>query len=102
MALIPIENVVLTVSRTLRTDADLRGIQILSYKRNRHITILRSDEAEYLVEEHGYVVETREVAAAQLTKHLKSIFKREFPRSRKLRIVKLFNDEHLTRKLKKL
>jgi len=102
MALVHADNAVSLGIKTLKTDEHLNGVQVLSYKRNRSITIIKTVPTGYLVSEDGYLVESRTVKPSQLSRHLKTIFKREFPRSRKLRLIKLQAGSHGRNDLKKL
>ena len=101
MALIGVENAIKHALSLLKSSPALHGIQILSYKRNRYVSISRNDCA-FLVEEKGYVENTQVSEADDLPRLLKTIFKREFPRSRKVRIIRLENDNCARKNLKKL
>ena len=61
------------------------GIEIMSYKRNRTVALIRLAGERVLLRERGYVDDEDEVDFDQLQKRLKTLFKREFPRSRKVR-----------------
>jgi hypothetical protein len=78
------------------------GVEILSYKRNRGISIIREDSDLFYVREHGYNDEVWRVESRKLGRLLKSVMKREFPRSRKLRIYHLNAFEEINRPKKKL
>ncbi|ACX52032.1 conserved hypothetical protein [Ammonifex degensii KC4] len=79
-----------------------QGVEILSYKRNRGIAILRLDEKTFLVRERGYEKAEFRIAEEDLPKLLRSLMKREFPRSRKLRIYRLSGPDDLDQPRKKL
>ena len=66
-----------------------QGVEILTYKRNRGITIIKIDHETLSIQERGYEENTVQVTTDGLAKQLKSIIKREFPRSRKVRIYQL-------------
>lgn len=66
---------------------------MFSYKRNRKVIITRLTQKTCLIHEDGYKKKTREIATATLKKELRSIIKREFPRSRKVRLYR-FNHEN--------
>ena len=102
MALVSIDNGIQHTLRLLRHCQEQCGVQIYSYKRNRFITVIKLPSDRYMVEENGYQVKSSEIDAGQLQKYLKVLFKREFPRSRKLRIIKIDDDTTATRVLKKL
>ena len=103
MALVSIENGVRHALRLLKKCPEKSGVQIFSYKRNRSITVTKTITGSYVVKEEGYLSETREIDASELAKNLKTRFKREFPRSRKLRIVMAHDEDSSSpRVLKKL
>lgn len=66
-----------------------QGVEILTYKRNRGITIIKIDEETLSVQERGYEEKTFQVSLDALARLLKTIAKREFPRSRKVRVYQL-------------
>ncbi|THB71312.1 MAG: hypothetical protein D6B25_18745 [Desulfobulbaceae bacterium] len=76
---------------------EVPGVQVSSYKRNRHVTISRTTGGHYQVTERGYQEETFHLPEHDLPKLLKRLFKREFPRSRKLRVIKLSADQKIGR-----
>ena len=78
------------------------GFEILSYKRDRGIDILRMGEESVWIREHGYREEDFELPLAELAKRLKSLIKYEFPRSRKLRVYQISCPDELNRPRKKL
>ena len=60
-------------------------LDIRSYKRNRSVIIAKM-EKELLVIEDGYVKNRFLIKPEKLKKVLKTLLKREFPRSRKIRL----------------
>ena len=78
------------------------GFEILSYKRDRGIDVLRMGEQTVWIREHGYKEEDFELPLAELEKRLKSLIKYEFPRSRKLRVYQIKGADELNRPRKKL
>jgi len=64
-------------------------VEILTYKRNRGVTIIKIDHDTVSIQERGYEEKTFLVDIKDLTKQLKVIAKREFPRSRKVRVYQL-------------
>ena len=97
MALINIDNIVQDILRLLKnTDANT-GLEIMSYKRNRAISITRIDDKDFLVIENGYVHDENTINSELLGKHLKKLVKKEFPRSKKVRIFKFTDPEQLDR-----
>lgn len=102
MALVNLETTLQKVCIALTKLTPPQGLEILSYKRNRGITILRLDDQTFLVRERGYGEFEYRVSAADLPKLLKSMMKREFPRSRKVRIYQLSGPEAMGQPRKKL
>jgi hypothetical protein len=64
-------------------------IDIRTYKRNRSVLFIKVSEDEFRVRENGYRTETFEVRRGKLKKLIKTLIKREFPRSRKVRLYDL-------------
>lgn len=102
MALVNLETTLQRVCTTLTKLTPPQGLEILSYKRNRGITILKLDEKTFLVRERGYEKVEFRVSEADLPKLLKSLMKREFPRSRKLRIYRIAGPDEMEQPRKKL
>lgn len=78
------------------------GVELLSYKRNRTIAIIRCSESEVCLRENGYIKEEQTVSLSQLPKILKGCINREFPRSRKVRFFKFASPEELERTRQKI
>ena len=78
------------------------GIEILSYKRNRFVSIMKLEEDVYRIIENGYVKREIETNLEDMPRHLKTICKVEFPRSRKLRLTKLENFCQIARTRQKI
>ncbi len=91
MALVNIDTVQFELKRYLKNCPVGGGLEIMSYKRNRTVAVILKEPEKILVLENGYKVRDFEFSRDNLFKKLKPIFKREFPRSRKLRLFK-FND----------
>ena len=89
MALINIQSAIKRVQQIVRKLDPPEGVEILTYKRNRGITIIKIDDETLSVQERGYEQNTFQVSMDDLAKLLKSISKREFPRSRKVRVYRL-------------
>ncbi len=89
MALINIQSAIKRVQQIIRKLEPPQGVEILTYKRNRGITIIKIDEDTVSIQERGYEEQTLLVQIKDLAKQLKSIAKREFPRSRKVRVYQL-------------
>lgn len=78
------------------------GIELLSYKRNRSVAIIHQHNGRYLVRERGYEDQEIVVDRDQLSRLLKTVIKREFPRSRKVRLFKFRNPAELDRPRQKI
>ena len=97
MALINIDNVLHEVKRKLKSCAIGGGLELMSYKRNRTIAIVKEEDGRFFVIENGYEKAEQLVVEDELLKKLKPIIKREFPRSRKIRIFKFSTSSELER-----
>jgi hypothetical protein len=87
--LINIQSAIKRVQQIVRKLDPPQGVEILTYKRNRGVTIIKIDEETLSVQERGYEDNTFQIDVAGLAKLLKSIAKREIPRSRKVRVYQL-------------
>lgn len=87
MALINVAAVPKQISTLL--SKNIHGVELLTYKRNRGITITKDDKCLLHVRERGYHDEEWIVDQTGLAKLLKIVLKREFPRSRKVRLYQL-------------
>jgi len=102
MALVNIDSVIRTLLQKLEKLDHPQGIELLSYKRNRSIAVLLLADNGYLVRERGYREDEQVIDKAGLAKHLKSLIKYEFPRSRKIRMYQIDSPRDLHKPLKKL
>lgn len=102
MALVNVATLDTDVQKVLKKIAYPGGIELLSYKRNRGIAILKQKDSTLILRESGYEELEIVVSPAKLMKELKTMVKREFPRSRKVRLVKLSHPEELERKRQKI
>ena len=89
MALINIQSAIKRVQQIVRRLDPPRGVEILTYKRDRGVTIIKIDDETLSVQERGYAENNFQVSIDKLAKLLKTIIKREFPRSRKVRVYQL-------------
>ena len=89
MALFNIQSAIKRVRQIIGKLDPPQGLEILTYKRNRGITIIKIDDDTLSIQERGYENNTFQVSMDDLTKQLKTIAKREFPRSRKVRVYQL-------------
>jgi len=102
MALVNIDSVSRSLLQKLKKLSPPQGIELLSYKRNRSIAVLLLDNEKLLVRERGYRREEKIIEKNLLAKHLKSLIKYEFPRSRKVRMYQVENSRELDIARKKL
>jgi len=102
MALVNIDSVLRHVLQKLEKLSPPRGIELLSYKRNRSIAVLLLEDQSFLVRERGYREEEQVLDKAGLAKHLRALIKYEFPRSRKVRLCQIENPGELGKDRKKL
>lgn len=102
MALINKDSVLKDCLHALKKVEIQQGVELLSYKRNRTIAILRLEDDSFLVKENGYVVEELTAPYSKLSKLLKVRIKREFPRSRKVRLYRFSSPQQLKRKRQKI
>ncbi|OEU70203.1 MAG: hypothetical protein BA863_13305 [Desulfovibrio sp. S3730MH75] len=79
-------------------------IDLRTYKRNRSLLILHHIDEEFTIFEDGYEVLEHKTTLKTVRKLLKNLFKREFPRSNKIRMYDLgeFDETMRERELKKL
>jgi hypothetical protein len=80
------------------------AIDLRTFKRNRSVLIVKAGAGRYAFQEDGFLQETFEVPEDKLKKTLKTLFKKEFPRSNKIRLYKLgdysqLNPEELYKKV---
>jgi hypothetical protein len=102
MALHNIESVRKRIVNLLKKLTPPQGVEVLSYKRNRGIVLILQDRFTVRCRERGYQNQEFCVELHELEKHLKSMLKREFPRSRKVRLYQLAGPEELDIDRKKL
>ncbi len=102
MALVNIDSVIRSLMQKLERLNPPEGIELLSYKRNRSIAVLLLPDNTFLVRERGYREDEQVIDKAGLQKHLKSLIKYEFPRSRKIRLYQIDNPMDLEKPRKKL
>lgn len=102
MALINISSILADTLRALEKIDPPGGVELLSYKRNRGIAIIKKFNNEVQVLEQGYSEQEIEIPFSQLGKELKTMLKREFPRSRKVRLIKFDDPKLLERTRQKI
>ena len=65
------------------------ALDLRTYKRNRSVVIVKMSETELAFVEDGFEKQTFTEPANKLRKVLKTLIKREFPRSTKVRLYQL-------------
>lgn len=91
------------ILRRLDKLPDRHCLDLRTYKRNRSLLLRRIGPDSFEVWEDGYVLERHVADRKGMRKLLKTLFKREFPRSTKLRLYQLGEcDPTQRRELKKL
>jgi hypothetical protein len=61
-------------------------LDLKTYKRNRTVIIVKIDEDKLLIIEDGYFKKRFLITSEKLKKLLKTLLKKEFPRSKKIRL----------------
>jgi hypothetical protein len=61
-------------------------LDLRTYKRNRSVMVIKNTEDDMLVIEEGYSSEQFRVKSEKLKKILTALLRKEFPRSRKIRL----------------
>lgn len=79
-------NAIPTITTKLKKLSIGQGLDLRTYKRDRSVMILRVAEDEYEVREDGFEKKRFETDFKGLKKLLKTMMKREFPRSNKIRV----------------
>lgn len=97
MSLVNIDSLHRQVLQILAKTESPAGVELSSYKRNRSISISVLSEHKVSVRENGYIEQELEVDIKELPKLLKTMIKREFPRSRKVRLYKFIDPNELDR-----
>ena len=84
-----------TVCARLETLPISHCLDLRTYKRNRSVVIVKRDEDDLLIIENGFYEERFRIKREKLRKLLRTLMKKEFPRSRKIRLYVLDTfDEH--------
>lgn len=84
------DDFVTAVLRQMKNSLPGQGLEVLTFKGDRSITIIKTAADTYLVEEKGFTAaQYPALSLEKLKKVLKTLEKREFPRSNKLRTRKI-------------
>ena len=74
-----------------------RGLDLRTYKRDRSVAVVRLGHDEFEIREDGFEQKTHASSLKGLKKLLRRLLKREFPRSRKIRLHPLTTEKTPTR-----
>ena len=97
MALINIDSALTDALRYIKSCPAGSGLEIMSYKRNRTVGIVKLEDDLLQFIENGYLKNDTTIGVDQLRKKLKTAIAREFPRSRKVRFFKFSSIDELER-----
>ena len=84
--MIDVSSVVNIVTQRLKKAGPDTGVKLLTYKKDRHVTIIRIDREHLKVVENGFEQQELVIRQKELRRTLKCLLKREFPRSNKVHI----------------
>ena len=84
--MIDINRTIPTVLSRVATLKCSEGIRIATFKKDRHITIIRLDDSTVRIKRYGFENEEYTLPESKIKKELKSLLKQEFPRSNKVHL----------------
>ena len=89
------DKIIGTVEEKLKKLPVEHYLDLRTYKRNRSLAIVKQGEDDFLIIEDGYFHERFHLRLDKLKKTLKTLLKKEFPRSHKVRLYVMgrFNEE---------
>jgi hypothetical protein len=96
MALVPLDSARRQAMLVIKKMRPPEALALLSYKRDRGLIILFRENDEYEVREYGFHPQEIVVKKERIGRLLKTIIKREFPRSHRVRLLKLASLEELS------
>ncbi|MGD8878448.1 MAG: hypothetical protein PVH75_11870, partial [Syntrophobacterales bacterium] len=104
MPMIDKSKIIETVQERLRNLPTGHYLDLRTYKRNRSVIIAKMAEDDLLIIENGYFREKFRLKPEKLKKALKIILRKEFPRSRKIRLYVMgrFSEEEASRTRRKV
>ena len=80
-------NIISAVMERLQALPTGHYLDVRTYKRNRYVFFVKKGEDKFLIIENGYFQERFEnVSIKKIKKLFKTLLKREFPRSTKIRV----------------
>jgi hypothetical protein len=80
------DKIIETVAERLKKLPAGHYLDIRTYKRNRSVVIVRQDQENLLVIQNGYESNRFRIKYKELKKLMKTLLKKEFPRSNKVRL----------------
>jgi hypothetical protein len=86
MSLVSIDSVRNQTLRLLARMETGERLELHSFKRDRFLIITCTGSGSFLVQEKGFRVQEITAGAPQMSRLLKTLIKREFPRSRRVRL----------------
>lgn len=78
-----------TILSMLKKLENGNGLDLRTFKRDRSVTIVRIGENSFSINEKGFETQSFETNLKGMRKLLKTLLKREFPRSNKIRVYKI-------------
>ncbi len=94
MALINKSAILSYTLRELQKIPLFSSVGLYSYKRNRRVILSKTSEESYLIKVNGYMALDKRISKKNVEKELRTIIKREFPRSRKIRFYRFSDNEN--------
>jgi len=91
--MIDINRTIPTVISRVASLEILHGIRIATFKKDRHITIRRISDTTLRITRHGFTEAEYELDESKLKKEMKTLLKQEFPRSNKVHLSSVPNEE---------
>jgi len=89
-------NIIPAVMERLQVLSTGHYLDVRTYKRNRYVFFVKKSEDDFLIIENGYFQERFEkVPMKKIKKLFKTLLKKEFPRSTKIRVYNMgeYNEE---------
>jgi len=102
VSLVNKDTLVRQVLQILRKIEPPAGIELFSYKRDRKVAVFLLPDQQACILEQGFEEQELTLPVAELPKILKTMIKREFPRSRKVRVYRFSDPEELSGQYKVL
>ena len=84
--MIDIHSAIPTILTKIKNLPANQYVEILTYKKDRSLKIVPIEKGDFLIIRKGFKQEHLQVPSDKLTKALKSLLKKEFPRSNKAHI----------------